>query len=730
MAAKRLKTWAPQVDPDDPSHVDAYLLAKMQQKQRVSLQAVLANIKQQEVAVERSSTSNASFWVAPTSNFPKGLSTEQKQWLVTREDLASRFELPDDGTEYDKVHVFSDACPRASLGQWVQKLTFSLKLGRTTRGPTIPCEHTESAPPHTSSNDGPDIVVAPQPSPKPKLKRHLSTTSSDEEDKTLTEIIKQCSQAATAGRIYSADKANTHTVHFWATSVALSLPPTHGAAPQDRLSAVRENFGKLLTKLLINSQAYDHLHRFEEVFTKLEEKGVQIPALAAPLRKLMVYPLDSDTSLGMENVDLNATRRFFTSALWTHFEKQRAGLWLQKAKGEPHGESRDNFLKICAAVPQESQSSSTTTELDMARSLFMSTVPLSSRVKYALEHQARMEFAADWKADFDCRALVYFGTTPSTFQGLTYKGFAETYDVILKNDMLALVKNAIMKTIMEYGVSLAACTAEKTWWADFLKLTVATRLGLLVSWYGSETPVFDESLVDAESIDKVEKETAKLLANIKGDRPWMNALKQKIKELRASKPNKSSQPGITAEVENADGKTKPAAKKNTKPAEAENTKPAEAENTKPDEASQPQGTDVPSADAAASSAEAKPPSPAATEAAQRQPLPPKEKEHDPRYVPTCEVGDIVIVKAHRQEFNGFKAKVLTVLTGVVKVEMLEGPTAGTRTKAQRFKFLQVSKVTIEEAKPEPEKKEGTKLKKSRSFQNLNDWLLEATQDVP
>ena len=130
MAAKRLKLWVPQVDPDDPSHVDAYLLAKMQHKQRVSLQAVLANIKQQDFAVEKSSTSNAAFWLAPTTNFPKGLSAEHKQWLVTREDLASRFEMPDDGTEYDKVYVFSDACPRAGLGPWVQKLTFALKAGQ------------------------------------------------------------------------------------------------------------------------------------------------------------------------------------------------------------------------------------------------------------------------------------------------------------------------------------------------------------------------------------------------------------------------------------------------------------------------------------------------------------------------------------------------------------------------------------------------------------------------
>jgi hypothetical protein len=149
---------------------------------------------------------------------------------------------------------------------------------------------------------------------------------------------------------------------------------------------VRENFGKLLTKLLPNSTAYDHLAEFEDVYKTLEDKGVQIPALAAPLRKLMLYKLDSETSLGVENVDLNATRRLFTSALWTQFERQRAALWLQKAKDEPHGTSRGHFLKICVAVPQESNSSSTGTQLEMARSLFTSTLPLSSHgVRSGLE---------------------------------------------------------------------------------------------------------------------------------------------------------------------------------------------------------------------------------------------------------------------------------------------------------------------------------------------------------
>jgi len=78
MAAKRLKSWIPQVTPDDPSHIDAYLLAKMQNK-RVSVSAVLAIIDQQDLSVERSQRQEARFYVAPRTKFPKGLSTVQQK---------------------------------------------------------------------------------------------------------------------------------------------------------------------------------------------------------------------------------------------------------------------------------------------------------------------------------------------------------------------------------------------------------------------------------------------------------------------------------------------------------------------------------------------------------------------------------------------------------------------------------------------------------------------------
>ena len=134
MAQKRLKTWVPDVNPDDHSHIDAYLLAKMQSK-RVSLSNVLQILKQQTVSVDRSQSQEAVFYVVPRANFPRGLSPEQQKWMVTREEVAKRYEMRDDDTDYDSVYLFVDACPRASLGKWIHQLRFSLKLPRTSKIP-------------------------------------------------------------------------------------------------------------------------------------------------------------------------------------------------------------------------------------------------------------------------------------------------------------------------------------------------------------------------------------------------------------------------------------------------------------------------------------------------------------------------------------------------------------------------------------------------------------------
>jgi hypothetical protein len=381
----------------------------------------------------------------------------------------------------------------------------------------------------------------------------------------------------------------------------------------------------------------------------------------------MMYNIESETTLDVQSLDLNTQRRFFTSQLWKSFEKRRAVCLLRQAKDEEHGEKRDRLLKLWDAVPEETMCSSTRADVEMARSLFLSTLPLPSRVTYALGDASRVKFAAGWKADFDFNTLLYFGTTPSSFEGLTYVGFRDIYNFILIHDMRELVTNAIMKIILDYGVSLAAYTKKK-WWADFLKIIVSARLGLLMSWCETETPQFDDSLIDAESLEKVEKETANLLANVTGDHSWMTALTKRSKEIKAAKACKQAAPSA------AENKTLSAA----------------AENTTSDEALLPQETGVPSADAAASSA--KPSSLVSTSEASPQPSATKAESVDKRYVPTCAVGDIVRVQARRPQYNGFKAKVLAVLTGDVRVEMLEGPTVRTKKSYQRFKFLQVKKL--------------------------------------
>ena len=102
------------------------------------------------------------FFVAPRSNFPKGLSTEQQKWLVTKGELLARYEVHDDDTDFDNMFVFSDACPRATLGKFVHQLKFSLKLASTMRVPRT-AANKEAASPTAASNAGLELGVAVPP---------------------------------------------------------------------------------------------------------------------------------------------------------------------------------------------------------------------------------------------------------------------------------------------------------------------------------------------------------------------------------------------------------------------------------------------------------------------------------------------------------------------------------------------------------------------------------------
>ena len=219
MATKRLKQWVPQVSPDSPAHIDAYLLCRCR-SERVRLASVLAAIKEQENIMERRASQDAVFWVVPKSASVRGLPHDVTQWLVTQDELRERYELPDDGADYSSVYCFSDACPRVALGKWVNQLKFSLKVGRSTRGkaeveePTpaamAPSENdaggnAQQAPPlssaaaSSSAMDAGEVPVGKTPrADRRAWVKQVSGTSSDEDERTLEVIVRQCESA---GRI-------------------------------------------------------------------------------------------------------------------------------------------------------------------------------------------------------------------------------------------------------------------------------------------------------------------------------------------------------------------------------------------------------------------------------------------------------------------------------------------------------------------------------------------------
>ena len=91
---------------------------------------------------------------------------------------------------------------------------------------------------------------------------------------------------------------------------------------------------------------------FEELYKTLEEKGEVLSTLEAPLWKVMMYNIETDTTLGAEDVDLNAQRRVFTSdpAVEAVREDKRCsccgrGKTRSTAEGERRARARRKFIQ-------------------------------------------------------------------------------------------------------------------------------------------------------------------------------------------------------------------------------------------------------------------------------------------------------------------------------------------------------------------------------------------------
>jgi len=212
---------------------------------------------------------------------------------------------------------------------------------------------------------------------------------------------------------------------------------------------------------------------------------------------------------------------------------------------------------------------------------------------------------------------------------------------------------------------------------------------------------------------------------VKGDRPWMTVLKNKSGEIKALKVGRSPAAHKAELGEQTESQTLdafPSESKDDEKADATLQGVTEPEKMLPDgtqagemspaesdaEVRKSGKLDQKDAGAAASSAEEKSLSSGSTGAA--MPKPGMDSQNEPLFAQ----GDIVTVRARqRKEYDGCKAKVLGVLTGDVRVEILDGSTVGTDARSRKFKFAQVSLVTTDGAADQSKKTNTTRTTRRR-----------------
>ena len=464
-AQNKMKEWGPEVDAQNPRHVDAFLAiaAGRGKGGRVRKEAVLKIIQEsQSDFVERAQTSSISYLTVPRMNFPRREAPKVLvPFLRSIDFLREACEVVEDGTDWHDIFIF-DASIKANPPLWAQlgagvvKKKFVLSLGCRTKdarsSPAAAPEVPAAAPARTFSAVAPAVpaeapalgapaapapgspAAAPaavQPSAPVKKRRSLAERFSDDsgtvEERTLSSLVQACDEAAAAGRITSGDPTNNKTVEFWARQVAegLAVTPVGGAsastgggactggAARAEAALVRDDFPALLTHILRKNRCHSSLPKFLPIFEKLQKHGCKLGAGYAVIKALANHPLTSVTAVALEDVDIHTRRRFARDPLWDDFLAQRLLALLGVAK-TASGAERETALvaarSLAADIPVGGISEELRAEVGMAASLFSTAVPLADRVAYCTESPERVAYAETWSADFPFGALSFVFT--------------------------------------------------------------------------------------------------------------------------------------------------------------------------------------------------------------------------------------------------------------------------------------------------------------------------------
>lgn len=525
-------------------------------------------------------------------------------------------ELPREGANFDAVFIVDYNTPKNGLGKNVKKMKFKETVAKKMKIAAAPAATEAAAAPAAieaaaapadaaasaaaatapaSAGDQKRPASPANTSPVTKkarvLKMLVSEEANDAEDQeasTLETLLQKINAAAMADAIYSDDKANADTVHFWSMQALDSLKQSastegigngtpQGTAdgqldsqPRTRRSMFKEHFAKFLLKKLYSLKCFNQLKHFMPIFDELKKVGCQMPANLNGLKTFASNDTNDPAAASAHDFtdgDMADRLRFLDSALYKDWLEHRTENMICGAQLAENQEKRDGFLNALAntAKLNTRQPTPLDTKARWTRSLFTRGLADVDRVLFAMEEDSkeRVAFACLFKNIQDrvpWKTLEFFvNTTSSMPDHVTVETFRDAVELVEQAGVRKFLVNPAVAAFCDCKaeLTLALGSPAPNWLEEFLTATVRGKLS--VTHWPDHFMNFDTSGIQDHHVCAVARYVTKFL--VKGPQ-WILTLKERVVALK-------SQPIAKGGKKRAAGESLAADNKRPKPDEPE-----------------------------------------------------------------------------------------------------------------------------------------------------------------
>jgi len=372
---------------------------------------------------------------------------------------------------------------------------------------------------------------------------------------TLDIIIKKLDVCVLKKAWYCQDMTSSNSVHFIAKHVVEALPAKMAEPDAKYLKSqlVREQFPRILIKVLLDNPTYEVLHHFTKLFPEMDAKGCYASATREPLVKLAEFDASSTHDLDLDGCDLDARIRVIDSVCYRDFERTRATKLLARAKTET-GATREDTLKVLLSAAGNLSDLFQEKAKELL-SLFSTTISLPNRIVWALQNPTRIRlaegFCVEPEQQWQWASLDVFLSPPPTWPAaITPPAFFDLAAHVILGGGRRLVKNPIVASVCDLVIAFDNNFGTTDWSSQILINAGASKLGA-PKW-----------LVDVQA-DLISDDNWKTCVKILGvqfphpEPDWLVALKKARRSLKhGDKPLEALESDVnkfTGELTTAEG---------------------------------------------------------------------------------------------------------------------------------------------------------------------------------